>query len=1097
MPLPQSEDIIMSKTYSTLTSLNPLQATHDAELQEFIDAHPFKPLGADATAGLSKLLALNGKSDLNDVMAAFGRFVKHLPCGITGCPVYTVEWTGGHLIFRDDLFYIDDLSDNIADPDHDIAGTTHTFQYAGYNARHAIIGYDTEFVSTEREIPEDERSGEITVSQQMVSYQWYFSLGIEHVAVVLVTDKRLTQNAFVRQFLANALPDRMITYNAALAENRVRKLPIKKVYAAAHFSLVDAGALLPSYDRIERIAPDGEEYSFEVPIIKTEEKQWKDRAWARERRPVNAEVWVNGRWLLEESLKRKKARRRSTKKKTEGSQTKALPKIWVHFCDTMNLLRGSLAKLGDAISIKKLDPDGQIHQMDVLWTDNPRAFLLYSARDVIVTGQAIVYYHRLFGPLVGGSKLYTRVPKYGEAHFKILFQQIYYRHATGEEIPISPRTGLPKRIKNREWKEHLGYREKEFSAGNEDLTPYGWIRRLIKEKLDVYPQTIPEFAEYLIAKRPDDMPPAKQALLLQGLEMEYQNELNRTERKLVPTPGVLAFLPFCYGGRAEARVVGAVGECCSVDLFSAYPTALLAPGMKDYSFLRAYTTTGSECEKRVEELIAEGPFQIAGVYVSFIFKPDVEPVFPMKVKSVKANGDKIETLIFPVSGASHVPWPEFYVAYNQGLLEKCIVHSVLEFERLETTYLADHMKELMRLRKGDSHNYLKLLINSSYGKTLSGLSDLRDNPYDIDRLSAISCVPIGAIMTSVCRAIIGEIINRNNWFATATDAVMIEGPGPIKYGPLGGEQISVVKEISYDYLETDFVADQGVFFKRAGYMLFGQQVKDDVPSGIDTIKFAPLGMKIGREPDPDEPGRLGVEAVKSLIGGLTQGELRTENWQAFSDIDREYSQQQEKVRTLRQDKKNNQNKQSRIRITAGISNEQLRHLYRDQHDKNLSFRGFEAQKIEAFLKSKSDGAPAALKRLIEELQELQAEYEEIVSRDIFPRRFLRTVRVNHSYDFKRMPILDSIQPEKFTFTYGPSDGSADQVFEIEHVRFDTRPVYSADEYRQLVLAAERNMTPQQYIEMLEDLEFHGVLSNYHDIDAFRSPPEPDDSDDAE
>lgn len=58
-------------------------------------------------------------------------------------------------------------------------------------------------------------------------------------------------------------------------------------------------------------------------------------------------------------------------------------------------------------------------------------------------------------------------------------------------------------------------------------------------------------------------------------------------------------------------------------------------------------------------------------------------------------------------------------------------------------------------------------------------------------------------------------------------------------------------------------------------------------------------------------------------------------------------------------------------------------------------------------------------------------------------------------------------------------------------------MYSADEYRQLVLAAERNMKPEQYVEMLEDLEFHGVLSNYHDIDIFRCLPEPDDSDDAE
>jgi hypothetical protein len=343
-------------------------------------------------------------------------------------------------------------------------------------------------------------------------------------------------------------------------------------------------------------------------------------------------------------------------------------------------------------------------------------------------------------------------------------------------------------------------------------------------------------------------------------------------------------------------------------------------------------------------------------------------------------------------------------------------------------------------------------------------------------------------MTSVCRAIIGEIINRNNWFATATDAVMIEGTGPIEFGPLGGEQISVVKEISYDYLETDFIAVWARFFKRGGYLLSGQKVIDGVPSGVDTIKFAPLGMKIGRKSDPDEPDRLSVESVERLITGLKKGELRTENWQAFSDIEREYRQQKEKRQELQQKLRNNRTAQSKIRIWAGIGYEQLKQAFLNRTENDQPFAGYEQKEIQEFIETGSAKAKA-LKKLIDEHQALRKEYEAVVEREIFPRRYFRTVRVNTSYDLKRVPILDSIQPEKFTFTYGPADGSDDRNFEIDHVRFDTRPVYSADEYRQLVLAAERNMLSEQYIEMLEDLEFHGGLSSYHHLEAFRCLPD--------
>ena len=185
---------------------------HDNNLQDFIDAHPLRPVPEKLIAAAGKLLSLDNSNDVSHAMLKLGRFSKKLPRGIDACPVYTFEWTSDLIFFRDDLTYIDHLTSDgkntPATPDQ----LKHPFQYAGYNNHHVVVGYDTEFVTLDREIPEDERSGELTIDLKMVSHQFYFSIGIEHICIVLITHRRLTQNAFVRQFLAAALPETMIVY---------------------------------------------------------------------------------------------------------------------------------------------------------------------------------------------------------------------------------------------------------------------------------------------------------------------------------------------------------------------------------------------------------------------------------------------------------------------------------------------------------------------------------------------------------------------------------------------------------------------------------------------------------------------------------------------------------------------------------------------------------------------------------------------------------------------------------------------------------------------------------------------------------------------
>ena len=107
--------------------------------------------------------------------------------------------------------------------------------------------------------------------------------------------------------------------------------------------------------------------------------------------------------------------------------------------------------------------------------------------------------------------------------------------------------------------------------------------------------------------------------------------------------------------------------------------------------------------------------------------------------------------------------------------------------------------------------------------------------------------------------------------------------------------------------------------------------------------------------------------------------------------------------------------------------------------------------------------------MLTEHTELQSEYDTVSNRQIFPRKYFRTISINTTYDMKRMPILESMSPESTHFAFGPSDGSNDKTYSYDHVRFSTRPLYSADEYRQLLYESKRNMNFDDYKNMLEEL----------------------------
>ncbi len=1094
----------MKSRYKQRTFLDPYsQHQFDHVLQEYIEAHPLQPVPAELIAAAPKLLSFERCSDISHKAGKLGRFMALLPKCITGCPVYTLEQhdTGFH--FRHDLTYVDHMSSGqmnaLATPDQ----LALPFQCAGYNAAHAVIGYDTEFVTVEREITDDMRSGEITESIQMVSHQIYLSLGIEHICVVIVTDLRFTQNAFVRHLLANAIPDSMVVYKSKIKTGKlvVRKVPITKVYLVAHFSLIEGGLLIPSYDKIEKIGADGEPYSFERMIIPVSEKTWGGDTVLRHRRNFTPQTLLGRKFVDDVDVDNRmqpRKRSRASSKRPAGLPVKSSVRfrsgtiakgktIKICFADSIAVSPGSLAKAGDETGIPKIDNDS-ISKMDELWLEYPRRFVEYAARDAIITAQTFLFRYRLLSPFVGGQ-IATRMAKYAENHFKIVLQGIYTKIATGAPQQISDRTGLPMRVPKAVWKPFLGQHLKMFPAGNKRLTVQGFIKSMFKEELDHYPETFEEYAAYLLA-RETALPGALQLNTVSTLaafyEGKYQAELSKTINLLVPTPGVISFLPFYYGGRVESRVVGVYGPAIYWDLRSAFPTALLMM-LCDYDFQRCMTTTGAACMGRIAVLVKDGPFQAVGVYCSWRVKDGFEPIFPVKAEGRRYQGEKTETMIFPMCGSGHIMWPVFFVAYTQGMLDELIVHSIVEFERLDSHELSDHMGRLMELRRDDPYNIIKPIISMSYGKTAQNVANLREDPNDVEGMSAVSCPPLAALMTAVCLAVIGELINCNDWYFIATDAVVIAGHDLIKTGPVTDMIQKKLDEFGYKFVQRDFIADQGLFLRSQGEFMVGRRVKDDVPIAVPTAKMAAMGMKVDKAPDLLEPGRMGARQVHDFMIGLITGELRSINFQSFSDLDDQYRDQETRRKDLQVKLKLNRNGQSRLRISVGISTEHLRTIFSKQAAGfGESFADFEHECVTNFIATGSLKANT-LQQLIEDHRKLHDEYEAVINRQIFPRKYLRTTSVNTTYDFKRVPLVETIEPETTIFSYGPSDDPTTNNYTFEHVRFQTRPLYSADEYRQLILAAKPRMTSQEYIDMLEDLKNHGVLSgNQKPSNSFRT-----------
>jgi hypothetical protein len=373
-------------------------------------------------------------------------------------------------------------------------------------------------------------------------------------------------------------------------------------------------------------------------------------------------------------------------------------------------------------------------------------------------------------------------------------------------------------------------------------------------------------------------------------------------RRTVPTNMHKLYTKHYHGGRNDVLQVGPADECHYLDLHSAYLTSVVM--INDYDFSKHIMWSNEQAEERVELLLKQGPFLPFGVTCSFRFKDEivdkktglkhkVYPIFPVRVDDPDsmpgANKHYVtDGLLFPKTGHTSLTWPEFWVAKRMGLLDKVIVHELIEFEPVKvdgisTHHLSDEVLVMLGKRaKGLECEkiFIKALLNYFYGKTAQGISTAsaiiksHDSEKRIDA-SVMSCYPLASYITGFCRATVGELLQLNHAYGITTDGFITQVP---REKLITGDFCKAVekKVVIYDdkgelkpFIGSEASGDKCLFTKTRGYMI----LQDGVP-----LKIAAQGAQVR------DDGKYTVKSVVMFCEQLQAGFGDKGYWPKLSQV---------------------------------------------------------------------------------------------------------------------------------------------------------------------------------------------------------------------
>ncbi|MEI6208587.1 MAG: hypothetical protein WCP20_17565 [Desulfuromonadales bacterium] len=538
----------------------------------------------------------------------------------------------------------------------------------------------------------------------------------------------------------------------------------------------------------------------------------------------------------------------------------------------------------------------------------------------------------------------------------------------------------------------------------------------------------------------------------------------QTDKRWQVSDASLSFLPYYVGGRNEVMSVGPREHAIYYDLKSAYPTAVIMA--KDYDFSQIIVTRGiQEAKKRTEVLHKDGPFLIIGVACAFTFKKDAQPIFPVKTEPGP---------VFPRTGFGYIMWPEFWTAIEMDLFEQLTVYSVSEFTQLQTNKLAEKTAELLEKRKDIEMKIVyKNLLNFFYGKTAQGVRKInariskRLNIGDAPT-SPLTCFPLASYITSVCRAVVGELYNLNPTCHAITTDGFISPEKNLKTGYLSKIIQKRMDDIGFTFIEIAFEGSPSLFVKTRGYLILNKQgfVENPVKQAEieqkrrDAIKF----IRSSSQRIPLSPRRPTKEELQ------TQRDTLMKFRKLFKPT-KEYFKLARMGVQVKKSKNLNDADNQVVGFLQALSDkeymkeswvnfEQLRGEIRENDSITISVLSDIFQKLQAEEEEQDQFGDDAIS------SEIKAKKRENKLRrkrkDAPPMQVIAKNNVNCNFDFKRVPVKPV--PARFTF----------QGVNYDSVSFETVPLYCVDDFNLMRRLAKRNLTAEQYWELQNELQQLGI-----------------------
>jgi len=531
-------------------------------------------------------------------------------------------------------------------------------------------------------------------------------------------------------------------------------------------------------------------------------------------------------------------------------------------------------------------------------------------------------------------------------------------------------------------------------------------------------------------------------------EKMYRTEWKRFlgyESNIEMTIAHRAFVKYYFGGRNEAFQVGPLGPATYYDLRSAYPTALIM--LPDYNLHNSMTYIGKDAALAVErmEKADGGPFQIAGIEVSFRFRENAHPIFPVRIDEpsdlpMVRQAYDTDGLIFPRTGHTTVTWPELWIArrkqYNgEDLLEELTIHSLVTFENLKTYNLSTEVYNLLSKRnKNDKamDGFYKQILNYFYGKTAEGVrkSAKSFKQHDTEQFiqySPVTCFPISSFITGFCRSAVGELLQYFNCYGITTDG-FISPDSTIKdevesTSADPEEKLHFCRKVQQKvgglnpFVGVESEGDKSLFLKTRGYLITkGEKIQSKLArAGAQTPRVA-------KDPKSKDPQDLlkheeeHIKATEAFLQIIQRGKCDKNSWRSLKNLRKHWRAEIDSL----MDKIESASNHKRLVVNVNLPDAQ----FVNDADEDDYYKG-----------------------KILPVKSLSRSAKSLPIKSTFP-----DAKVNLTFDMKRIPIDPTVK----TFVW--------QGKFYEFVSFKTRPLDTASDFHLLRTLAKRTESHQAYLK---------------------------------